>query len=492
MLTLRSCVVGVVAVLLVGTPWADAAAQDPPNLQALWDDPDTEIITFNFNQNAQDPLCADPNGYCAAWVPTASQECKDNYRFGTDDQATVTRLLYEQCVYEMIFRPFLSQTAPRGVPTRSASAIETAARLQAAGWNSPRALGNPDIVATSDVPDILVNDAREALIIAQEALGRYGPLRVYIVGNDVSVVEPVIHDFCNWSYGANSANNVKCPGNEGQGESMREMAYIYPGGNAFAQHSWTNDPPTQSFVLNPGSDANNQFEAINNPKSQLDENVITVHEYFHIYQNAHVIYRGGWDNAGRSLGEGYKIPRWMEESNAVYFSLVIGDQRAWNIDLLSRIDEQVESIAIFRNRFPALSIADIETEARTTRVQAYCGELCVGQLQYEYALVATKLLVNRSSDNTLFVDFYQHSTTMGWAAAFEKAFGLSVETFYQELEAFLQQPLAAQKTQLRHPPTPAEKAERRGRPLPLLAPSTNSDDAPRPVRPPPTVVERTR
>ena len=81
---------------------------------------------------------------------------------------------------------------------------------------------------------------------------------------------------------------------------------------------------------------------------------------------------------------------------------------------------------------------------------------------------------------------------MGWAAAFEKAFGLSVETFYQELEACLQQPLAAQKTQLRHPPTPAEKAERRGRPLPLLAPSTNSDDAPRPVRPPPTVVERTR
>ena len=200
MMTRRRLSGALVALVLLGTPWADAAAQDPVNLQALWDDPDTEVITFNFNQNAQDPLCADPNGYCAAWVPTASQECKDNYRFGTDDQATVTRLRYEQCVYEMIFRPFLSQTASRGVPTRSARAIETAARLQAAGWNSPRALGNPDIVATSDVPDILVNDAREALIIAQEALGRYGPLRVYLVGNDVSVVEPVIHDFCNWSY----------------------------------------------------------------------------------------------------------------------------------------------------------------------------------------------------------------------------------------------------------------------------------------------------
>ena len=322
MLTLRSCVVGVVAVLLVGTSWTDAAAQDPPNLQALWDDPDTEVIIFNFNQNAQDPLCADPNGYCAAWVPTASQECKDNYRFGTDDRATVTRLRYEQCLYQMIFRPFLSQTAPRGVPTLSARAIGTAARLQAAGWNSPRALGNPDIVATSDVPDVLVNDAREALIIAHESLGRYGPLRAYIVGNDVSVVEPVINDFCNWSYEATSANNLKCPGNEGQGESIREMAYIYPGGNAFAQHGWNRDPPTQALVLNPASDENNQFEAVNNPKRRLDEKVIAVHEYFHIYQNAHVIYRTGDGSTSAWSGvEGYRIPSWLEESNAVYFLL---------------------------------------------------------------------------------------------------------------------------------------------------------------------------
>ena len=114
----------------------------------------------------------------------------------------------------------------------------------------------------------------------------------------------------------------------------------------------------------------------------------------------------------------------------------------------------MESVANFRSRFPALSIADIENEARTTRVQAYCGNLCIGQLQYEYALIATKLLANKSSDNTIFLDFYQHTTEMGWAAAFEKAFGLSVETFYQELEEFLQQPLAVQKAQLRHPPAP--------------------------------------
>ena len=36
----------------------------------------------------------------------------------------------------------------------------------------------------------------------------------------------------------------------------------------------------------------------------------------------------------------------------------------------------------------------------------------------------------------------------------EQAFGLSVETFYQELEELLQQSLAVQKEQLRNPPTP--------------------------------------
>ena len=110
------------------------------------------------------------------------------------------------------------------------------------------------------------------------------------------------------------------------------MAYIYPGSNAFAQHSWTRDPPTQAFVLNPASDENNQFEAVNNPKRRLDEKVVAVHEYFHIYQNAHVIYRGEGAETSES---GYGNPRWIEESNAVYFSWVIGDQRAWNIDLLS-------------------------------------------------------------------------------------------------------------------------------------------------------------
>ena len=73
----------------------------------------------------------------------------------------------------------------------------------------------------------------EGLEASIDRLGNYGPLRIYIVGNDVSVIEPMIRDFCKWSKSP-SDNYENC--SKDQGESMREMAYIFPGGNGFADH----------------------------------------------------------------------------------------------------------------------------------------------------------------------------------------------------------------------------------------------------------------
>ena len=43
---------------------------------------------------------------------------------------------------------------------------------------------------------------------------------------------------------------------------MREMAYIFPGGNGFADHGWYLQKPTQTFVLNPAAGDSNEFLAL--------------------------------------------------------------------------------------------------------------------------------------------------------------------------------------------------------------------------------------
>ena len=95
-----------------------------------------------------------------------------------------------------------------------------------------------------------------------------------------------------------------------------------------------------------------------------------------------------------------------------------------------------------------MSIKDIEQEGGTQRVKNYCGELCIGSLQYEYALIATILLANQTSNDTLFFDFYKNHKRIGWVKAFEKTFRMPVEEFYSSLEIFLKKPTNQQIEQL--------------------------------------------
>ena len=116
---------------------------------------------------------------------------------------------------------------------------------------------------------------------AIEVLGNYGPMRVYYIGNDVDVIDDIILDFCEFNEPDRPVQ--QCVDDRGQG--MREMAYIYPGSNGFAQHSWFIDKPVQSFVHNPSAGENNEFMYELNR-----DRMVNAHEYFHVYQEAHVLY----------------------------------------------------------------------------------------------------------------------------------------------------------------------------------------------------------
>ena len=144
---------------------------------------------------------------------------------------------------------------------------------------------------------------------------------------------------------------------------MREMATIFPGGNAFAQASYEFDKPNQSFVDNPLANEKKQFSA-----NLIGTRRITAHECFHVYQASQRIYRDE-ENDGRT-----PMPRWFEEGAAVYFQMILDEQEGWTEDPRDRtIQEWQQQVREQQLTWPTLGLIDIESEISTQRVKKYCG-----------------------------------------------------------------------------------------------------------------------
>ena len=404
----------------------DSLDYELDNTVYSWDEPENiEWIEYNFN--TADTFCEDENGYCAGWQSNVSQECKDNYKLGGGKEDVQKRSTYEGCVYQMVFKPYISLVIDRTSSTLTQDQKRNGERLKDIGWNKTTAQ-TVEFKVASDIPVEIVDASKEGMLAAIEYLGSYGPLRVYLVGNDVDVAEELVQDFCDFNYPQQEKNRCL----DDQGEEMREMAYIYPGGNGFQQSSWNLDSPVQSFVHNPYADENNDHSI--HPDELVYDRKVNAHEYFHVYQGAHNVYRGGNDNAF-----GWSTTRWVEEGAAVYFEQVVSEELGWQSqrDLDQRTIENLNAIKGFTTRFPGISMKDVDTSFQTERLLSYCGKLCIGALQYEFGLIAFEYLEIKTSKEKILFEFWQEYTELGWANAFEKVFEMSVSDFYMEFEEFL-------------------------------------------------------
>ena len=177
---------------------------------------------------------------------------------------------------------------------------DTSNRLIELGWNKPTEK-SPEFAMTDDLSLVALNSVVEGVSIGTEYLGNYGPLKVFIIGSDIDEAKIVAKEFCEWA----RKDNIEYCINKDQGIEIVEMA-IYKGNNGFAQHSRHLEPPNQSFVMG------------NPDKSSVK---IAIHEYVHIYQNAHIV-DGWWNDKEDDVG----LPRWLEEGSAeILARYLVGD-----------------------------------------------------------------------------------------------------------------------------------------------------------------------
>jgi hypothetical protein len=285
---------------------------------------------------------------------------------------------------------------------------DTSNRLIELGWNKPTEQ-SPEFAITDDLNIEALNSVKEGVIIGTEYLGNYGPIKVFIIGSDIDKAKIVAKEFCEWAY--DKKDQIENCINKDQGIGIVEMA-IYKGNNGFAQHSRLIESPNQSFVMG-------------NPDKYAVK--ISIHEYVHIYQNAHKV-DGWWNDKEDDSG----LPRWLEEGSAELLARhLVGDH--------SYLSESLQIAKSFKRDNPNISIRNLENEEdlRILEKKDCLGGSCVGTLQYETGAVATALLVNQTSMDYFYKEYIPKIAYLGGEKAFETSFNITINEFHEIFDSFL-------------------------------------------------------
>tara|TARA_B100000700_G_scaffold119632_1_gene134398 strand:+ start:10049 stop:11449 length:1401 start_codon:yes stop_codon:yes gene_type:complete len=356
---------------------------------------------------------ADQN-MCWTWPSDAPQECVAADKAGISiGLGATTEILqqYEYCWEHRTYRNFISVApVPTPVLKPTTQQLQDAEELMARGWKDPTTTPVSYYI-TKDLDRDVLDYVIPGMNAAQEYLGTYGPLRVYVIGTDIEEAKLAAVDFCTWSY---PKDRIDYCVEQDQGIGIEEIAF-YKGTNGFAQHS-RGEIATQAYVVgNPHMGGGNKGSA---------------HEYIHIYQNAQILIEG--ENS-----DDLKWPIWLEEGSAEFLALYLWSQKEPNrVNFQESLLEALEITKDLSVKVPGISLADVATNKLRDRTFNYCG-LCIGRVQYEFGIWATAYLVHLTSMDTVYKEYMPQVHYLGWVAAFEESFGLSIDQFYKDFADFL-------------------------------------------------------
>ena len=103
---------------------------------------------------------------------------------------------HEHCWRSKTYQPYVPLD-PQEIVVKPIDehAKDLARQLLAIGWNQP--LQTPaSYFVTSDLGESDRKIVQNGIQAAEEYLGSYGPMRVYIIGSDEAATEPAIADYC--------------------------------------------------------------------------------------------------------------------------------------------------------------------------------------------------------------------------------------------------------------------------------------------------------
>ena len=277
----------------------------------------------------------------------------------------------------------------------------------------------PEYYFTSDVPSNQVDMIREAYEISSAAWGNYGPLEYWIIGNDVTLADSLDLVYCDTRLEKDHSlgnNDYQACLNRG----YNFVDYVNDGGAGLNLRR-NEDNDYSVFIITHGSK--------NPPPTHTDYFVVAMHEYFHVYQQAHVFTKN--EQVRSSM---FPVNPWFVEGGATYMAELLYSQQT---NVSSNYLEEVMQWKMQNvNSFLALGI-------RIEDIQFSDG---FPNTQYAYELGAwfTAFLIHHVGLETYLVNFHNDLNDLGFEQSFVVNFGESSQQFLDDFHSFLSLPISEQ------------------------------------------------
>jgi len=269
----------------------------------------------------------------------------------------------------------------------------------------------PEYYFASDIGENQINRIIDFYTIASDAWGNYGPLEIWVVGTDVDVADSLDQYYCELRMEKNPCFNQ----NFLQWCLNREYSFIDYANNGGAGLSLSREDTTDCHHY---SYMEITLASMYPFPNESDYDVVTMHEYFHAYQQAHI---ETFDYSERA--QLMVVNPWWSEGGAEYMAQLLYSQQTGvnNNYLRERMSWKMQSKS---DLLDGESIAEIPYGER-------------GYIAYDLGTWAIAYLISISSLDEYRIHFYDRLNEYGWEESFVLSFGITPDQFLTDFHQFL-------------------------------------------------------
>ena len=252
----------------------------------------------------------------------------------------------------------------------------------------------PDYYASEDVPKFKVDLTKKWHSYVSEKWGNYGPVEIWIVGSDIKAVQKLDSFYDNlWE--------------------KRDKHFPF-----FREHSEfsfiKNFANTENASLNLHRD-HQMYEFVISASIHEDDYLqFLFHEYFHVYQNAHIYSKKHSERDSRML----KNP-WWSEGGAEYMAQLLYS-RLKGVRPIYLREVMKRKLRPLKDLGDGESIKDIPYDDERSHIA------------YDLGAWFIAFIINKTSEEAYRVKFFRDLNTRGFEGSFVKNFGASSKDLLDE------------------------------------------------------------
>ncbi len=275
-----------------------------------------------------------------------------------------------------------------------------------------------EFYAADDVTNSQIELTKKWYQIAAKAWGNYGPVEFWIVGSSENAAAYLDRQYCNIRKQKDPTVNIDNCLNRGH-----NFVSYAKDGNAGLNTRRNEHDQWSGFIIT----MSGKFPG----PSEEDYMPVILHEYFHVYQHAHIDSKKQSERESRNQ----KNPWWAEGGAEYMAQLLYSRQKGVRPDYLrKKMQQKLRSIDDLRD---GESIRDIPYGNRA-------------MIAYDLGAWFIAFLIHKTSEEAYRIRFFDDLNRKGFEGSFVKNFGGSSEEFLDEFHnTFLKSSLADKLSILR-------------------------------------------